>query len=195
MISAVTFASFLGFHVYLCLTNQTTLENLSPFLLLRYLPAPNLDSRHVPGTSITNLSTDTPETVPDSPYRFPSPPPSPYAIASGARNRRTNRPWDEHELSYAQRHTIRRAHSRIRLYDVGWKKNLAQVFGRGPSVAVLLALLLYGGTPRGDGKRFEFNHRAQPMLEELAEELVRIREQERRGTTRGNATHTPDDSD
>jgi len=195
MIFTLTFASFLGFHVYLCLTNQTTLENLSPFLLLRYLPAANLNSRHVPGTSITNLSIDTPETMPDSPYRFPSPPPSPYPVPSETQNRRMNRPWEEHELSYAQRRAIRRAHGRIRLYDVGWKKNLAQVFGRGPSVTVLLAVLLYGGKPRGDGKRFEFNHRAKPMLKELAHELVNIREQERRGTAHGNDTHNANDSD
>ncbi|KZT27453.1 zf-DHHC-domain-containing protein [Neolentinus lepideus HHB14362 ss-1] len=30
--------SFLVYHIYLISTNQTTLENLSPFLLLRYLP-------------------------------------------------------------------------------------------------------------------------------------------------------------
>ena len=195
MIFALTFASFLGFHVYLCLTNQTTLENLSPFLLLRYLPPPNLNPRHVPGTSITNLSTDTLETMPDSPYRFPSPPPSPYLMESGTQHRRMNRPWEEHELSYAQRRAIRRAHGRIRLYDVGWKKNLAQLFGRGPSVTALLALFLYGGKPRGDGKRSEFNHMAQPMLDELADELVKIRERERRGTAQGHATHTADDSD
>lgn len=178
MIFALTFASFLGFHVYLCLTNQTTLENISPFLLLRYLPAPNLNSRHVPGMCITNLSVNTPETLPDSPYRFPSPPPSPRSTPSGTWNV-MNRPWEEHELSYVQRRAIRRAHGRIRLYDVGWKKNLAQVFGRSPSVIAFLAVLLYGGKPKGDGKRFEFSHRARPMLEELADELVKIREQER----------------
>lgn len=192
MIFALTFASFLGFHVYLCLTNQTTLENLSPFLLLRYLPAPNLNSRHVPGTGITNLSTDTLEIPPDSPYRFPSPPPSPLPMPSG--NHRMNRPWEEHELSYAQRRAIRRAHCRIRLYDVGWKRNLAQVFGLSPSVIAFLAVLLYGGNSKGDGKRFEFNYRAQPMLEKLADELVKIRERERGGPN-GEAMHNADGSD
>jgi hypothetical protein len=88
-----------------------------------------------------------------------------------------NRPWEEHELSYAQRRAIRRAHGRIRLYDVGWKKNLVQVFGRSPSVADFLSVLLYGGKPKGDGKRFEFNHRARPMLVELADELVKIQDE------------------
>ncbi|TFK70934.1 zf-DHHC-domain-containing protein [Pluteus cervinus] len=30
--------SFLGYHIYLSLTNQTTLENISPFMLLKHLP-------------------------------------------------------------------------------------------------------------------------------------------------------------
>lgn len=88
-----------------------------------------------------------------------------------------NRSWEEHELSYAQRRAVRRAHGHIRVYDVGWKKNLAQVFGRSPSVTEFLAIFLYGGKPRGDGKRFEFNLRARSMLEELADELVKLREQ------------------
>jgi len=117
-------------------------------------------------------------------------------MPSGTQNHGTNRPWEEHELSYAQRRAIRRAHGRIRLYDVGWKKNLAQVFGRSPSVTAFLAVLLYGGKPSGDGKRFEFNHGARPMLEKLADELVTIQEQERGGTTHGNsATPNADDSD
>jgi hypothetical protein len=102
-----------------------------------------------------------------------------------------NRPWEEHELSYAQRRVIRRAHCRIRLYDVGWKRNLAQVFGHSPSVTAFLAVLLYGGKPKGDGKSFEFNYRARPMLEKLADELLKVREQERGG----DATHEADGSD
>jgi hypothetical protein len=105
-----------------------------------------------------------------------------------------NRLWEEHELSYAQRQAIRRAHGRIRLYDVGWKANLAQVFGGSPSVTACLAVLLYGGKPKGDGKRFEFNHRAHPMLEELADKLVKIQEQERGGANSA-ATHNADDYD
>jgi len=103
-----------------------------------------------------------------------------------------NRPWEEHELSYAQRRAIRRAHGRIRLYDIGWKRNLAQVFGRGPSVTAFLAILLYGGNPKGDGKRFEFNYRARPMLEKLADELMKIREQ---SNDHSDATHNADGSD
>jgi len=77
--------SFLVFHLYLVTTNQTTLENLSPFLLLRQLPS-------VSGTNVSGQS-------------------------------------QEHELSYAQRRIVKRAHRYIRMYDVGWKRNWAQVFG------------------------------------------------------------------
>lgn len=35
----------------------------------------------------------------------------------------------EPELSYAQRFLVRGAHNYIRVYDVGWRKNWAQVFG------------------------------------------------------------------
>lgn len=115
-------------------------------------------------------------------------------MQSGGQNRGMNRPWEEHELSYAQRRAIRRAHGRIRLYDVGWKRNLAQVFGRSPSVTGFLAVLLYGGKPKGDGKRFKFNHGARPMLEKLANELVKIQEQERGSRAYGDATHNADDS-
>ena len=65
--------------------NRTTLEDLSPFLLLRLIP--NLTSPHDP---------------------FPTP---------------------EHRLSYNQRRVVKRAHRRIQLYSVGWRKNWGQVFG------------------------------------------------------------------
>ena len=86
-IFAMVIGSFFGFHIYLSFTNQTTLEQLSPFLLLRYLPKPKV-ARHAPGTSITHGVGPPPITrnVPipsgpppsnDSPYYFPSPPPTP----------------------------------------------------------------------------------------------------------------------
>ena len=73
-------------------TNQTTLEDISPFLLLRYLPPPHDGEGH-PGTS-------------------PNPP-------------------KEHELSYKQRLLVKDAHRSLRVYDIGWKRNIAQVFGLG----------------------------------------------------------------
>ncbi|OBZ71210.1 Palmitoyltransferase PFA3 [Grifola frondosa] len=38
VVISMVIGSFLGYHIYLITTNQTTLESLSPFLLLRYLP-------------------------------------------------------------------------------------------------------------------------------------------------------------
>ena len=35
----------------------------------------------------------------------------------------------EHELSYSQRRLVRDAHRDIRLYDIGWRENWAQVLG------------------------------------------------------------------
>ncbi|KIM31010.1 hypothetical protein M408DRAFT_65614 [Serendipita vermifera MAFF 305830] len=56
LIFAMVIGSFLGFHIYLAFTNQTTLEQLSPFILLKYLPKPK-EPRHAPGTSITQGTT------------------------------------------------------------------------------------------------------------------------------------------
>ena len=33
----ITIGAFFGYHIYLTLTNQTTLENITPFQLLRHL--------------------------------------------------------------------------------------------------------------------------------------------------------------
>lgn len=67
-------------------TNQTTLESLSPFLLLRYLA------------------------------------PLPVSL-------RLSDPPMEHELSFNQRNIVRDAHRSLKLYDIGWRRNWAQVFG------------------------------------------------------------------
>jgi len=67
-------------------TNQTTLESLSSFLLLIYLP------------------------------------PLPLTL-------RLSDPPLEHELSYNQRQLVRKVHSAVKLYDLGWQRNWAQVFG------------------------------------------------------------------
>jgi palmitoyltransferase ZDHHC2/15/20 len=84
-IFAMVIGSFFGYHIYLSVTNQTTLEQLSPFILLKYLPKPKVP-RHAPGTSITHSistrnvpvpSSSNPVPTNDSPYYFPSPPPTP----------------------------------------------------------------------------------------------------------------------
>lgn len=79
--------SFTIYHLYLAVTNQTTIESLSPFLLLRHLPP-----------------------LPTDGHSLSDPPLEP-------------------ELSYSQRRLVKDAHSSIRLYDVGWKKNIAQIWG------------------------------------------------------------------
>ncbi|KIM54450.1 hypothetical protein SCLCIDRAFT_1221931 [Scleroderma citrinum Foug A] len=126
----IVMGSFTIYHMYLISTNQTTLESLSPFLLLRYLP---------PLPPTLRLS--------DLPL--------------------------EHELSYNQRRLVRKAHSAVKLYDLGWRRNWAQVFGwsrpRG-----WIPCILYGGASQGNGRRFPRNPRAEHMLSKLADALATV---------------------
>lgn len=193
--------SFLSYHLYLCGTNQTTLEQLSPYLLLRFLRKPQSPPRHVPGTSITDNVNSAQKTAEpheeeqeeeeeDDPFYFPSPPSSPK---SGK-----DKPWDEHELSFAQRAAVKKAHGRIRPYDLGWKQNYKQILGfeqlaqrqRGRSrerteraasswIRTWAEVVLYGGRPRGSGKSFPLNPKAKAMFERLAAELDEIHLRER----------------
>ncbi|TFY58346.1 hypothetical protein EVJ58_g6474 [Rhodofomes roseus] len=115
-------------------TNQTTLENVSPFLLLRHLPP------------------------------LPRPPPDAQILSD---------PPLEHQLSHAQRRLVRDAHFHIRAYDVGWRKNWAQVMGWDRPWGWVPRLLVGGGC-KGDGQTFPRNPRADDMLARLADELVSI---------------------
>jgi palmitoyltransferase len=129
-------------------TNQTTLEHISPFHLLRHLP-------------------------PLPPSRLSSPP-------------------QEHQLAFSQRRAVRTAHARLRLYDVGWRRNTAQVFGTstGPSsnsssstkrrwFAASAARLVWGGNSCGTGTQFPRNPHAEDVLVDLAAELVRLENNDR----------------
>jgi hypothetical protein len=130
-------------------TNQTTLEHISPFHLLRHLP-------------------------PLPPSRLSSPP-------------------QEHQLAFSQRRAVRTAHARLRLYDVGWRRNTAQVFGTptGPSssssssstkrrwFAAWAARLVWGGNSCGTGTQFPRNPHAEDVLVDLAAELVRLENNDR----------------
>lgn len=120
--------SFTIYHIYLISTNQTTLESLSPFLLLKYLP-PLPSTRHVA------------------------------------------HPPMEHELSYRQRVLVRDAHSAVKLYDLGWRRNWAQVFGWGRPKG-WVPRILYGGPSPGDGRSYSRNPRAEEMLRKLAVALA-----------------------
>lgn len=75
----------------------------------------------------------------------------------------------EHQLTYSQRKLVRSAHSSIRIYDLGYKRNYLQVFGDGP----LWQRLWYGGIAAGDGATFPRNPEAEHQLEELALALRR----------------------
>ncbi|TBU63478.1 zf-DHHC-domain-containing protein [Dichomitus squalens] len=131
IVICMVIGSFCMYHIYLISTNQTTLESLSPFLLLRHISP-----------------------LPDN-----------------ADSRKLSNPPLEHELSFEQRVLVREAHRHIRLYDVGLRKNWAQVFGWSRPWGWVYRLLLGGGC-MGDGKTFPRNPRADEMLNRLVSELV-----------------------
>ncbi|PPQ92838.1 hypothetical protein CVT25_004326 [Psilocybe cyanescens] len=122
--------SFAAYHVYLIFTNQTTVENIAPFMLLRYLPP-----------------------LPRSGHSLSDPPLEP-------------------ELSSIQRRIVRAAHGQILIYDLGWRKNLEQVFGWNGKYGWLFRFWCGGASP-GDGKHFPRNPRSDEMLAKLANELVK----------------------
>ncbi|KAI0683455.1 DHHC palmitoyltransferase-domain-containing protein [Cytidiella melzeri] len=124
---------FLIYHMYLVTTNQTTLEHLSPFLLLRELP------------------------------------PLPPQHASD-RHRLSDPPL-EHELSFSQRRLVRDAHGYIRVYDMGWRSNWAQILGWERPFGWVNRVVL-GGGGKGDGTSFPRNPKADELLTRLASELV-----------------------
>lgn len=129
-IFSLVIGSFAGYHIYLTSTNQTTLENITPFILLRHLPP-----------------------LPPTGHSLSDPPLEP-------------------ELSYEQRRLVRDAHGQILLYNVGFRKNWAQVFGWNKTYGWLYRLW-YGDSSMGDGKSFPHNPRSDEMLARLANELVK----------------------
>ncbi|KAF9562589.1 zf-DHHC-domain-containing protein [Agrocybe pediades] len=129
-IFSLLIGSFAGYHIYLISINATTLEFMTPFMLLRHLP-------RLPRTG--------------------------HSLSD---------PALEPELTYAQRRLVRDAHSQVSLYDVGWKKNFAQVFGWNKKYG-WMHRLWYGGACMGDGKTFPRNPRAEEVLAKLAQELVK----------------------
>ncbi|PVF99097.1 zf-DHHC-domain-containing protein, partial [Serendipita vermifera] len=178
---SMVIGSFFGFHIYLCFTNQTTLEQLSPYIILKYLPKPK-KARHAPGTDITrdvNVP-PLPSAQDDSPYYFPSPPPTPPpAVATNMGRSSVSRTtgfheWDEHSLSLSQRRLVRRVAGEMYLWDLGWRRNVVATLGSGEVVSDPVygwrwwgSVLLYGGPPRGDGKTFPRNPKARAALENL----------------------------
>lgn len=96
----------------------------------------------------------------------------------------------EPELSYSQRRLVKDAHNYIRIYDIGWRKNVAQTLGWKRPYGWMYRLL-YGGasyvfftTPasvhatndgyrNGDGKTFPRNPHSDGPLARLADLLVK----------------------
>jgi len=140
LVFALVMGSFLIYHIYLILTNQTTLEDISPFLLLRYLAPPH--------------------------------------YGEGNRDMSSNPP-KEHELSYKQRLLVKDAHRSLRIYDIGWRRNVAQVFGLGGGRYEWIWRLWCGGSSPGDGRHFPRNARAEEQLARLATELAKLTEMDR----------------
>lgn len=103
---------------------------------------------------------------------------------------RLSSPPQEHQLAFSQRRAVRTAHARLRLYDVGWRRNTAQVFGTSSTTstststkrrwfAPWAARLVWGGNSCGTGTQFPRNPHAEDGLVELAAELVRLENNDR----------------
>ena len=105
-------------------TNQTTLECLTPFLLLRYLPRVSEPSSIAGNPRSENDTVDGLNTSING-----------------------NGVLREHMLSSAQRRHVRIAHHFIRIYDVGWARNWGEVFGlRGRGRWGWIERILCGGS-------------------------------------------------
>jgi len=152
-IFGLTVGSFFLWHLYLVTTNQTSLETLTPFLLLRYLP--RLDPSHHPNSS------QRPDT---SNGADPGMSANPRILDHIPR---------EHQLTSEQRRRVKYAHGEIRLYDVGWRENWRQVIGVGKrGWKGWTYRILCGGGGFGDGKTFPRNPRANNQLARLAAALA-----------------------
>ncbi|KAJ7630941.1 DHHC palmitoyltransferase-domain-containing protein [Roridomyces roridus] len=136
LVFALVMGSFYGYHIYLVLINQTTIENLSPFLILRHLPP-----------------------LPRGGHDLSDPP-------------------LEQELSRTQRYLVKDAHGYIRLYDIGWRKNVQQVFGWTHPYGWVVRLW-FGGAAPGNGRVFPRNPKSEPLLQRLAAELVKVEDRHR----------------
>jgi len=55
-------------------------------------------------------------------------------------------PPKDHELSYKQRRLVKDAHGALRMYDVGWRRNIIQVFGWNGVPYGWLRRIWYGGS-------------------------------------------------
>ncbi|CAE6503654.1 unnamed protein product [Rhizoctonia solani] len=192
-IFTICMGSFAGFHIYLVTTGQTTIEQLSPYMLLRYLPPPsNVDARKsddsgrsfesdVDLRSMLNMGPEE-ETQPSTESSLPStrlgalpvypPPGHSMPIAS----RESAIQLAEHTMTREQRRVVRSAAGNIRVYDLGWKRNWGELYAPRSDRYFLdwLEILWWGGhghTIRGNGRSFARNPKATRMLQRLRERL------------------------
>ncbi|KZT55469.1 zf-DHHC-domain-containing protein [Calocera cornea HHB12733] len=93
---------FAAYHAYLISTNQTTLEQLHPYILVPFLPPPK-------------------------PYAFT--PPEELNLPSNSRPNSLYARWDEYYMNHDQRRTLRSAGKKIRMWDLGLTQNWASAFG------------------------------------------------------------------
>lgn len=93
---------FAAYHAYLISTNQTTLEQLHPYILVPFLPEPK------------PYAFSAPEREEQPPNSQPQPPPA---------------KWDEYYMNHDQRRTVRSAGKKIRIWDMGLKQNWSAAFG------------------------------------------------------------------
>ncbi|KAG8984417.1 palmitoyltransferase for Vac8p [Tulasnella sp. 427] len=187
--------SFWGYHVYLISTNQTTLEQLTPFLLLRHIPPLPMSTANPtqPPSNSQTLGPQSNRHRPDSPYFFPSPPPDRASFSEGSSTTTQVSPGtktatttahkagrvEEHLLSSDQRRRVRYAARKIRLYDLGSvRENWEEVVGgrgkAGSRWTWWLNFIVCGGKGKGDGYTFEFNPTARRKLDRLAEDLAKL---------------------
>ncbi|KAG8969174.1 palmitoyltransferase for Vac8p [Tulasnella sp. 419] len=177
LVFSFTIGSFWAYHAYLISTNQTTLESLTPFLLLRHLSLKPDVGDIPPETELSVKPSISGASEEESPFYFPSPPANQVTFSQSLGSSASSLPSKllEHELTSNQRRLIRRAAGKIRMYDLGWKNNWKEVFGgnkrRRQWWSWWMWLIFTGGVSNGDGYRFQFNPEAESKLEKLAAKL------------------------
>lgn len=145
-------------------------------------PAESLNENDIRLQRLDTHTKDSSELIP-----HPSLPTPPY------------KPPEEHELSSAQRRFVLRTHGKIRMYDLGWKRNWQEVFSGGlmgkedgddspwgsrvkwrGKKLWWLKLLVTGGHQKGTGWNFERTPNIDAKLQRFAKVLREITEEESR---------------
>lgn len=171
---------------------QTTLEHMSPYHLLRNLPPPASSPKppnFPPPPSGHHASTASSLADPPSPLLsdWDSPieddrtyPPRSQAATPTRAIASRYCPPEEHNLTHAQRRLVRYYHGRIRMYDLGWKRNWGEVFGGGKRGRMWWRFIpVCGGRPRGDGVHFEKARGIEGRLQRFSNELEEMGRAER----------------